>query len=94
MTPTLPPIPESQSGLSSEPPRYRRLGEILIERGKIEAEDLERALELQKERGDKIGKILVDRGSIAQRDVLAAASDQLGIPLVRVPRRPLPKSRG
>ena len=83
MTPTLPPIPESQSGLSSEPPRYRRLGEILIERGKIEADDLERALELQKERGDKIGKILVDMGSIAQRDVLAAP-DQLGIPLVTV----------
>ena len=39
-----------------------RLGEILIERGKIEAEDLERALELQRERGDKLGKILVDMG--------------------------------
>ena len=49
-----------------------------------------------RERNDKIGKILVDIGSIAQRDVLAAFSDQLGIPLVRVagPRRPLPKSRG
>jgi general secretion pathway protein E len=40
--------------------RYQRLGEILIARQKIEAEDLERALELQKERGDKLGKILVD----------------------------------
>ena len=39
---------------------------------------------MQKERGDKIGKILVDMGSIAQRDVLAALSDQLGIPLVTV----------
>lgn len=37
-----------------------------------------------RERNDKIGKILVDIGSIAQRDVLAAFSDQLGIPLVRV----------
>jgi len=35
---------------------------MLIERGKIEAEDLERALELQRERGDKLGKILVDMG--------------------------------
>ena len=82
MTPTLPPEPES--GVAPEPPRYQRLGEILIDRGKIEAEDLTRALELQKERGDKLGKILVDMGLIAQRDVLAALSDQLGIPLVAV----------
>jgi hypothetical protein len=40
-----------------------RLGEILIQRKLISAEDLERALELQKERGDKIGKTLVDMGS-------------------------------
>jgi general secretion pathway protein E len=65
-----------------------RLGEILIERGKIEAEDLDRALELQKERGDKLGKILVDMGLIAHRDVLAALSDQLGIPLVTVEGAP------
>jgi len=63
---------------------YQRLGEILIERGKIQDEDLARALELQQERGDKIGKIIVDMGLIAQRDMLAALSDQLGIPLVTI----------
>src|SRR6202049_3617501 len=61
-----------------------RLGEILIERKLISAEDLERALELQKERGDKIGKTLVDLGFVAMRDVLAALSDQLGVPLVSI----------
>ena len=61
-----------------------RLGEILLERGKIEAEDIERALELQLERGDKLGKILVDMGTVAHRDVLAALSDQLDVPLVAV----------
>ena len=59
-----------------------RLGEILIERNLITEEDLDRALELQKERGDKLGKILVDLGFIAMRDVLAALSEQLKIPLV------------
>src|SRR5438105_11443677 len=58
-----------------------RLGEMLIERRQITAEDLERALELQKERGDKLGKILVDLGFIAMRDVLAALSEQLALPL-------------
>jgi general secretion pathway protein E len=58
-----------------------RLGEILIERRLIGAEDLERALEIQRERGEKIGKILIDLGFVATRDVVAALSDQLGIPL-------------
>ncbi|HET8548384.1 MAG TPA: type II secretion system ATPase GspE [Bryobacteraceae bacterium] len=61
-----------------------RLGEMLVERQQITTEDLERALEIQKERGEKLGKILVDLGFISQRDVLAALSDQLGVPLVSI----------
>jgi general secretion pathway protein E len=61
-----------------------RLGEILLSRKQITEEDLERALELQKERGDKIGKILVDLGFIAHRDVLAALSAQLGVRLLTI----------
>ncbi len=75
-------VPDLVAGESTS--TYQRLGEILIERKKIEPEDLDRALELQRERGDKLGKILVDMGLIAQRDMLAALSDQLGIPLVTV----------
>jgi general secretion pathway protein E len=69
---------------TAAPVRYQRLGEMLIERNKIEPEELVRALELQRERGDKLGKILVDMGLIAQRDVLAALSEQLSVPLVAV----------
>jgi len=69
-------------------PRTLRLGEMLIERGQIEAEDLEKGLELQQERGDKLGKILVDMGFIALRDVLAALSEQLGIPLATLEEPP------
>ncbi len=65
-----------------------RLGEILIQRKLISEEDLERALELQKERGDKIGKTLVDMGFIAMRDVLAALSEQLDVPLVSIDAPP------
>ena len=83
MAAALPPHPESETG-EARGPRNQRLGEILLDRGKIEAEDIERALELQLERGDKIGKILVDMGTVAHRDVLAALSDQLDIPLVAV----------
>ncbi|MGA2214758.1 MAG: type II secretion system ATPase GspE [Bryobacteraceae bacterium] len=66
-----------------------RLGEILIQRKLITDEDLERALELQKERGDKIGKTLVDMGFIAMRDVLAALSEQLQVPLVSIDAPPV-----
>jgi general secretion pathway protein E len=61
-----------------------RLGEMLLERQLITAEDLERALELQKDRGDKLGRILVDSGFVAARDMLGTLSEQLHIPLVSI----------
>ncbi|HEY3840258.1 MAG TPA: GspE/PulE family protein [Bryobacteraceae bacterium] len=64
------------------PLRRVPLGRLLMDRHLIEQEDLDRALDLQRERGDKIGKILVDMGSLANRDMLAVLSEQLGIPLV------------
>ena len=74
----------------------QRLGEILIARRLITAEDLERALELQKDRGDKLGKILVDLGFVAVRDVLTALSEQLSIPLVTIEGAPpaIPETEG
>ncbi len=68
-----------ESGLDQSMPV--RLGELLIQRGLIGQEDLDRALELQRERGDKLGRILVDMGYLAQRDLLLALSAQLGLPL-------------
>src|SRR6202049_2295701 len=65
-----------------------RLGEILMQRKLLEQDDLDRALELQKERGDKLGKILIDLGFIAWRDLLSALSEQLGVPLVAVDQPP------
>jgi general secretion pathway protein E len=64
-----------------------RLGEILIERRLITQEDLDRALELQRERADnndKLGKILVDLGFISARDVLSALAEQLQVPLLTI----------
>ncbi len=64
------------------------LGQLLQAKGIIGTEDLERALELQKERGDKLGKILVDMGYLAQRDLLAALAEQLGLPLAQLAAPP------
>ncbi|MBK5294151.1 MAG: Flp pilus assembly complex ATPase component TadA, partial [Acidobacteriia bacterium] len=59
-----------------------RLGEILIERQHITVDELNQALELQKDRGDKIGKILIDLGFVSHKDVLLALSDQLSLRIV------------
>ena len=60
----------------------KRLGEILIERGKLDAAGLERALRLQQESGEKLGVLLVSLGVVAQRDVSEALALQLGLPLI------------
>ena len=65
-----------------------RLGEMLIDRRLIEPEDLDRALEIQKERGEKLGKILVDLGFVAMRDVVAALAEQLSVPLAALDQAP------
>ena len=62
----------------------KKLGEILMERALVTREDLDRALEIQRERGDKLGRILIDLGFIAQKDLLQALSDQLGVPLAHI----------
>ena len=72
-----------------------RLGEILISRRLIEQEDLDRALELQRERNDRLGKIMVDMGLIAQRDLLSIISEQLDVPLAVIGEPPaLPETDG
>jgi len=59
------------------------LGEILVERGKLDRTNLERALRLQEsEPMERIGAILVRAGMVAERDMGEALSSQLGVALV------------
>ena len=60
----------------------RRLGELLIERGKLDQGSLERALRLQQEGGERLGSLLVTLGLVAPRDVADALAAQLGLPLL------------
>jgi len=63
-------------------PGRKRIGEILIERGRLDPGGLERALRVQQETGEKLGSLLVTLGLVAQRDVAEALASQLGLPLV------------
>ena len=72
--------------------KTKLIGEILKEQHHITDEDLNRALQLQAERGDKIGRLLVELGLVSERDVLEALREQLDLPLLvahQVPEVPL-----
>ena len=67
----------------------KRLGEILIERGKLNPADLERALRVQEiDKNERIGAILVRTGITAERDVVEALSIQLNLPVVATSEYP------
>lgn len=63
-----------------------RLGEILLENGKISRNDLDRALEVQKTVGGLIGLLLIKLGVVSEVDVYLAISRQTGLDLVREDR--------
>jgi len=66
-----------------------RLGEILIERGKLDIANLERALRVQEtDKRERIGAILTRTGMTAERDVIEALSSQLNLPIVAASEYP------
>ncbi|MBI4972577.1 MAG: hypothetical protein HZC16_02025 [Candidatus Omnitrophica bacterium] len=58
----------------------KQLGELLIERGIITQEQLEKALTYQKERGGLIGEILVELGFASEEDIAQSLTAQYGFP--------------
>ena len=56
------------------------LGELLIERRVITKKDLDKALEIQKERGGMVGEILVDLELAKEEDIAQALTAQYGFP--------------
>jgi type IV pilus assembly protein PilB len=60
----------------------KRLGDILIEEGLINQEQLDKALRIGKETGKKIGEVLVENGFTTDSAIMTALSRQLGIEIV------------
>ena len=59
----------------------KRIGEILIENGSINAPQLEAALQFQKKSpGKLIGKILIDLGYVTEEEIVIALSTQFNVP--------------
>ncbi len=60
----------------------KRLGDILVEEGKISEEQLKKALSEQRKIGEKLGKVLIRLGYIKEDDIIEALSRQLKIPFI------------
>lgn len=60
------------------------LGEILIQRKRITREQLDGALQAQKQESGFIGEILVKMGFIDERDIVVALVIQCGLPYIAV----------
>ena len=58
-----------------------KLGQLLVEQGKISERDVERTLLAQTEMGGLFGQVLVRLGLVSEQDVAAALSSLLEIPL-------------
>jgi type IV pilus assembly protein PilB len=64
--------------------RRKRLGEVLHERGKISARDLEKALEEQQQKLSHLGELLLERGLVGKADLIAALEEVSLVPYVDI----------
>jgi len=76
--------------MALDKPRYKRLGEILVEKGLITKEELIKALDEQRKNRKAIGEILVEMGIITWEEITEALSQQYNIPMLKDPPRAIP----
>ena len=60
------------------------LGEILVQRKKITRQQLETALQEQRQKGGFLGEVLVGLGLLDERDIVVALIIQCGLPYIAV----------
>ncbi len=70
--------------------KYRRLGELLIDAGTIDEEQLNRALEIQKESKDRLGTVLIENNIITEDQLIESLQMQLGIEYVDLTKVKIP----
>ncbi len=77
------PGPNAASKEGAEKARRRlRIGDLLVQQGVINEEQLMHALAEQKKRGHKLGNTLVELGLVEEDRLLELLSEQLHVPLI------------
>ena len=61
-----------------------RIGDLLVQKNEIDADQLQEALNEQKQTGKRLGRTLIDKGLIEEDRLLHILSEQLNIPFVRL----------
>lgn len=64
----------------------KRLGDILLDSGKVSYKQLDQALELQKSSGKRLGDILIDTNILTETDIIEAIRVQMKIPVANLSR--------
>ncbi|MGB2630226.1 MAG: ATPase, T2SS/T4P/T4SS family [Candidatus Omnitrophota bacterium] len=64
----------------------KRITDLLVTKGVISKEDLQKAQEMYAEKGGKISDILIKSGSISKDDLMTTISEELGLPLLDLSR--------
>jgi len=59
----------------------KRIGELLVEQGHIQTEELDKALQMQSAVGGRLGSLLVRTGAVSEEVLTECLSEQLGFPL-------------
>lgn len=77
------------TAVPSESAQYvQPLGALLVARGLLADSDLERARELERERGGGLARTLTDLGFVNPADLLEVQSERLGVPYLRADEIP------
>ena len=64
--------------------KYKRIGQLLLEKGLINDHQLEQALEEQKLTGKLLGRVFVDMGVVKEEDILQLLGARSGFPVVNL----------
>ncbi len=62
--------------------KNKKIGDLLIEAGKITQHQLDEALNVQKEKGGKLGDVLVRLGYLTETDFAKVLGGQLKVPFI------------
>lgn len=62
----------------------KRLGDMLVEEGKITTEQLSEALKQQREQGKRLGEILITQGVVSENEIIQVLEKQLDIKRVEL----------
>ncbi len=68
---------------------HKVIGELLLERGLISAQDLEKSLAFQRQFKGRIGSVLVRMGALSEDALLPVLSEQLGLTLLAADQLPV-----